>query len=428
MYRRQLSYCQFDFRCVSAKFSYRPPSIYFVSVSGDTHRYQLAPVNCENKRTQTSQFLVFGCVIILDKIVENNLLSCPLLRVCHGFDLPHQDDALPRPSENHYLNGKTLRMGSRGSKLALTQTENVRDLILNIYPQIKIEIQVIKTKGDKILDVALSKIGDKGLFTKELEVALMEDTIDLAVHSLKDMPTRMPPGLSLGAISIRHTSNDCLILHEKHAGKTLDQLPEGSVVGSSSLRRVAQLKRKFPSLVFKDIRGNLNTRLQKLDNGDYDGIILAVAGISRLGLEKRISQVIDEEVCHHAVGQGALGVQIRELDSHLRALLLNTIHHRPTQFSCEAERSFLRETEGGCQVPVGVTSYYDQDRTHLRLRGIVLSVDGSEAVEGEVTGSVKNSAEAIAIGKRLADDIKSRGGQEILQKVFATLSRNQQVA
>jgi len=202
-----------------------------------------------------------------------------------------------------------IRIGSRGSELALTQTKFVKAELEKVYPNLTFEIEVIKTKGDKILDVALSKIGDKGLFTKELEIALVEKTIDLAVHSLKDIPTHLPEGLTIGAICERHNTQDCLIVHEKHKDRTLATLPQGSIVGSSSLRRVSQLKRAYPQIVFKDVRGNLNTRLQKLDEGQYDALILAVAGISRLNLQHRIHEVISPDVCFYAVGQGALAIE-----------------------------------------------------------------------------------------------------------------------
>eukprot|EP01117_Protostelium_nocturnum_P010795 TRINITY_DN3891_c0_g2_i1.p1 TRINITY_DN3891_c0_g2~~TRINITY_DN3891_c0_g2_i1.p1 ORF type:complete len:336 (+),score=115.39 TRINITY_DN3891_c0_g2_i1:1082-2089(+) len=329
-------------------------------------------------------------------------------------------------SSNEYTEGKKiLRIASRGSALALVQTENVKQLLQNAHPSLQVEIKIIKTKGDINLVDPLAKIGDKGLFTKELEVSMLSNESDMAVHSLKDMPTRLPPGLTIGAITIRHESKDCLILHEKHKGKKdFSELEAGSVIGSSSLRRVAQLQRAFPHLIFKDVRGNLGTRLQKLDDGNYDGLILAVAGITRLGLQNRITYVIPETLCHHAVGQGALGIECREGDQQLFKLL-EEIHHLPTQLSCEAERSFLRETEGGCQVPVGVTTKYDEQSKVLSLNGIILSIGGSEAVEGESSAVVHNPKDAIDLGQQLAKKLKSEGGQAILEKVFKTLSREQ---
>jgi len=309
-------------------------------------------------------------------------------------------------------------IGSRGSKLALIQTEFVKEKLENELSKrgqtFKLEIKVIKSKGDKILDVALSKIGDKGLFTKELEVALQANEIDFAVHSLKDIPTHLPEGLVLGCITERHDVRDCLVIHPKHKNLNgLADLPIGSVIGSSSLRRIAQLKRSFPHLQFLDIRGNLNTRLQKLDEGDkYDGIILAVAGLTRLGMADRIHQILSLEISLHAVGQGALGIECR-LDDEELLEMLSIIHHESTAIRCAAERAFLRELEGGCQVPVGVaTTIHDNKVT---LLGIVLNLDGSRSVKGELTGEWKD---AEAIGKQLAQQCKDQGAESILNEVY----------
>jgi len=323
--------------------------------------------------------------------------------------------------EENKRSSNIIRIGSRGSQLALTQTYHVRDLLQEKYPNINFEVEVIKTKGDKILDVALSKIGDKGLFTKELEIALVENTIDFAVHSLKDIPTKLPEGLTVGAICKRHDVRDCLVVNEKNLSYNLSSLPQGSVIGSSSLRRVSQLKRAYPHLIFKDVRGNLNTRLQKLDEGQYDGIILAVAGLSRLHLQKRIHEIIPPQVCYYAVGQGALAIECRENDKYILDIL-SSIHHIETAASCTAERAFLRGVEGGCQIPVGVNCHVEGG--NIKLRGIVLNLSGSEAVTGEVIGDL-NDPESL--GMKLASTMKNNGAEKILQEVLSTIQRETKV-
>jgi len=315
----------------------------------------------------------------------------------------------------------SIIIGSRGSQLALIQTEYVKKVLQEQYPQLQFKIEVIKTKGDKILDVALSKIGDKGLFTKELENALVDNTIDFAVHSLKDIPTKLPEGLTIGAILKRHNTQDCLVVNQKHKHCTISTLPSGSIIGSSSLRRISQLKRAYPHLIFKDVRGNLNTRLQKLDSGEYDALILAVAGLSRLELKERIHEIISKDVCMYAVGQGALAVECRENDKELLKML-SSIHHQDTASCCIAERAFLRGVEGGCQIPVGVSS--SVEGSTLTLKGIVLNLSGSSSVNGELTGSI-NDAEKI--GFQLAQKLKSEGADKILQEVMSILEKEAEV-
>ena len=207
---------------------------------------------------------------------------------------------------------RTVRIASRKSQLALVQTHWVQGELQKHFPDITFEVQTMSTQGDNILDVALAKIGDKGLFTKELELGMLDRSSDIAVHSLKDLPTRLPEGLMLGCVSEREDPADALVVHENHKDKQLETLPPGAIIGTSSLRRLAQLRYHYPHLEFKDIRGNLNTRLQKLDNGEYDAIILAVAGLVRLDMSDRIHQVITPEISLHAVGQGALGIECRE--------------------------------------------------------------------------------------------------------------------
>ncbi|AFY69292.1 hydroxymethylbilane synthase [Thalassoporum mexicanum PCC 7367] len=308
---------------------------------------------------------------------------------------------------------RNIRIGSRKSQLALVQTHWVQQELQKAHQDRKFEVQTMSTQGDKILDVALAKIGDKGLFTKELELAMIEREVDFAVHSLKDLPTNLPEGLMLGVVTEREDPADALVVHEKHKDKKLETLPEGTIVGTSSLRRLAQLRHHFPHLTFKDIRGNLNTRLAKLDAGEYDAIILAVAGLKRLDMSDRIHQVIDPEISLHAVGQGALGIECRTGDEEVLGLL-STIAHYPTTQRCLAERSFLRELEGGCQVPIGVNSEIDGDR--LILKGIVATLDGVTLVKGEATGDI---TDPDAIGIDLANQLKAQGAQEILNEIIA---------
>ena len=312
---------------------------------------------------------------------------------------------------------RTIRIGSRKSQLALVQTYWVQEQLQKHFPDRHFEVQTMSTQGDKILDVALSKIGDKGLFTKELEVGMLHNEIDLAVHSLKDLPTRLPEGLVLGAVTERENPADALVVHEKHKDKQLETLPEGAVVGTSSLRRLAQLRYHYPHLAFKDIRGNLNTRLAKLDAGEYDALILAVAGLQRLGMGDRIHQAIPSEVSLHAVGQGALGIECRGDDAEVLELI-KAIEHIPTRDRCYAERAFLRDLEGGCQVPIGVNTQLDGDT--LTLSGIVASVDGKKLVKDTVTG---NANEAEKLGTELAQRMRQQGAQEILEEIFAQIER-----
>ncbi len=312
---------------------------------------------------------------------------------------------------------RTIRIGSRKSQLALVQTYWVQEQLQKHFPDRTFEVQTMSTQGDKILDVALAKIGDKGLFTKELEVAMLQHEIDLAVHSLKDLPTQLPEQLVLGVVTERENPADALVVHAKHQEKLIDTLPSGAVVGTSSLRRLAQLRHHFPHLAFKDIRGNVNTRLQKLDAGEYDAIILAVAGLHRLGMSDRIHQVIPAEISLHAVGQGALGIECRADDTEVLSLL-KAIEHVPTRDRALAERAFLRELEGGCQVPIGVNTHLSGDS--LTLTGIVASVDGKKLVKDTVTGAAQDAEQ---VGIELAQLLRQQGAQEILDEIFALVQR-----
>jgi hydroxymethylbilane synthase len=312
---------------------------------------------------------------------------------------------------------RTIRIGSRKSQLALVQSYWVQEQLQKCFPDISFEVHTMSTQGDKILDVALAKIGDKGLFTKELELGMIDNEIDFAVHSLKDLPTHLPEGLTLASITERENPADALVVHEKHKDKQIDTLPEGAVIGTSSLRRLAQLRHQFPHFVFKDVRGNLNTRMAKLDAGEYDALILAVAGLERLGMGDRIHQALPKEISLHAVGQGALGIECRTEDTELISLL-KAIEHPQTRDRCLAERAFLRELEGGCQVPIGVNTEIVGDV--LTLTGIVASVDGTKMVKDTVSG---NASEAEKVGIELAHLLRQQGAQEILEQIFTEIQR-----
>jgi hydroxymethylbilane synthase len=312
---------------------------------------------------------------------------------------------------------RTIRIGSRKSQLALVQTYWVQAELQKHFPDRAFEVETMSTQGDKILDVALAKIGDKGLFTKELEVGMVEGQIDLAVHSLKDLPTQLPEGLILGCVTERVDPADALVVNAKHRDRQLDALPQGSVIGTSSLRRLAQLRHHFPHLTFKDVRGNVNTRLAKLDAGEYDGIILAVAGLTRLNMNDRIHQIIPAEISLHAVGQGALGIECRDGDADVLAVI-QALEHAPTRDRCLAERAFLRELEGGCQVPIGVNTEIEGDR--LTLTGMVASLDGQQVLKDTIVGQ---ASKADALGRELAVQMRSAGAGEILAAIFAEIER-----
>ena len=308
-----------------------------------------------------------------------------------------------------------LRIASRRSQLAMVQTHWVRDELAKAHPGLEISIEAMATQGDQILDVALAKIGDKGLFTKELEAQMLVDRADIAVHSLKDLPTNLPAGLMLGCITEREDPADALVVQARHQDRTLATMPEGSVVGTSSLRRLAQLRHHFPHLVFKDVRGNVITRLEKLDAGEYDCLILAAAGLGRLGLGDRIHELIDPSISLHAVGQGALGIECRDGDAAVLEQI-KVLEHTPTARRCLAERAFLRELEGGCQVPIGVNTRFDADE--LVLTGMVASLDGVRLIRDEARGA---QTDPEAIGIALAHKLREQGAGEILEEIFATV-------
>jgi len=312
---------------------------------------------------------------------------------------------------------RTVRIGTRKSQLALVQTYWVKAELEKHFPNIEFEVEKMSTQGDKILDVPLAKIGDKGLFTKELEVGMLNNTTDFAVHSLKDLPTNLPEGLMLGCVSKRVDPADALVVNAKHQDKKLATFEEGSIIGTSSLRRLAQLRHHYPHLEFKDIRGNVNTRLAKLDAGEYDGIILAVAGLQRLDMSDRIHEIISSDVSLHAVGQGALGIECREGDEEILKII-KALEDEDSRDRTLAERSFLRELEGGCQVPIGVNTTIEGD--NLTVVGMVASLDGQQLLKDTVSGKKQNAEQ---LGKDLAGKLRDLGAGEILEKIFAEVGR-----
>ena len=305
-----------------------------------------------------------------------------------------------------------LRIASRRSQLAMVQTNWVKAELEKAHPGLTITVEAMATQGDKILDVALAKIGDKGLFTKELEAQMLVGRADIAVHSLKDLPTNLPEGLMLGCITEREDPADALVVNAKNANYRLDTLPEGAVVGTSSLRRLAQLRHHYPHLSFKDVRGNVITRLEKLDSGDYDCLILAAAGLERLGFGDRIHQIIPGDISLHAVGQGALGIECVEGKPEVLDII-KVLEHTTTSRRCLAERAFLRELEGGCQVPIGVNSQISNEE--LTLTGMVASLDGKRLIRDQASGS---AADPESIGIELAGKLKQQGAGDILKEIF----------
>lgn len=296
-------------------------------------------------------------------------------------------------------------IGTRGSKLALWQANYIADCLRKEYKHLTVELKHIMTTGDKILDVPLAKIGGKGLFTKELETEMLSGDIDLAVHSLKDMPTALPKGLTLAAITKRADPGDALISPKY---KTLAHLPEGAKVGTSSLRRKAQLLHVRPDLVISDLRGNVGTRLEKLETEGLDAIVLAAAGLKRLGLEGRITAILPKEICLPAVGQGALAIESRAADTEILNLLA-FLNDAATVNAATAERAFLKEVEGGCQVPVGV--YAAMDGTILTVEAIIAEIDGKKVIKDQISGS---PAESSTLGRALAQRMLAAGGRQIM--------------
>ena len=303
---------------------------------------------------------------------------------------------------------KIIRIGTRGSALAVWQAEWVRSQLLNLHPECHVELVKIKTTGDKILDVPLAQVGGKGLFVKEIETALLEGRVDHAVHSMKDMPAEVPPGLCIGVVPERENPLDVLISRNGHK---FEDLPKEARVGSSSLRRGAQLRHARPDITVHPLRGNLDTRLRKLETEGLDAIILAAAGVKRLGLEDRITEYIPETLMLPAIGQGALSIETREDEDSRR--LVSPIDHRQTRLAVESERAFLGRLEGGCQVPIAAKANLIEDR--IELTGLVAEVDGSVLIREDIAGPVDEHKE---LGVELANRLLKKGGREILENIL----------
>lgn len=303
-----------------------------------------------------------------------------------------------------------IKAGTRGSELALWQTNWVCGRLKELRPGLEIEIKIIKTQGDKILDVSLSKIGDKGLFTKAIEDALLGGEIDFAVHSLKDLPTSLPEGLGIAAVPERETRQDAFISNKYNS---LNELPAGAKVATGSLRRKCQLLNLNPGLDIIDIRGNVNTRLKKFEENGYDGLILAYAGLKRLGLEKYVKEIISEDTMLPAVSQGALAIESRINDAGTNGIL-KLLDHEETRKCVEAERAFLHALEGGCQIPIGV--YTASEKGKIHIKGMVGSIDGKEVIKAELTSDMNEPAKA---GKELGKIILDKGGKKILDEIRA---------
>ena len=306
-----------------------------------------------------------------------------------------------------------VRIATRKSPLALWQAEYVKQQLLAHHPQLQVELIALSTRGDKLLDTSLAKVGGKGLFVKELEIALLEGEADIAVHSMKDVPMEFPDGLALAVICEREDPLDAFVSNNY---QHLDQLPAGALVGTSSLRRQSQVRAQFPDLQIKDLRGNVNTRLAKLDQGEYDALILASAGLIRLDMHQRIASRLEAELCLPAGGQGAVGIECRAEDKAIQALL-DPLHHPQSAFCVLAERAMNRRLQGGCQVPIGCYAQLQSSGDRLNLRGLVASVDGQTMLKADIQGAVED---AERLGEMLADKLLSMGAGEILTSVYGS--------
>ena len=304
-----------------------------------------------------------------------------------------------------------VRIATRGSKLALWQANHVKAGLEKANPGLEVELLVLKTKGDKILDVALAKVGGKGLFVKEIEEALLDGRADIAVHSMKDVPTELPPELELAATDRREDVRDALFTREASG---LDDLPEGARIGTSSLRRQAQLLHHRPDFEIVSIRGNVDTRLRKLQDENLDAVVLAAAGVRRLGYADRITEYLPVSVSLPATCQGSLGIEIRREDEGTRKLI-EIFRHHPTEVAVTAERAFLKKLEGGCQVPIAGLAVAAEGR--VRMEGLVGTVDGSRIIREEMEGPEEDAGK---IGVALAEVIIGKGGGEILREVYGT--------
>ncbi len=307
------------------------------------------------------------------------------------------------------MNSTPIRIATRQSPLALWQAEFVKASLIRLHPDLEVKLVPMVTKGDIILDTPLAKVGGKGLFVKELEQAMLNGHADLAVHSMKDVPVEFPEGLGLVTICVREDPRDAFVSNHY---ENIDALPKGAVVGTSSLRRQCQLREARPDLIVKDLRGNVGTRLGKLDNGEYDAIILASAGLKRLNLHDRIQTEITPEQMLPAVGQGAVGIECRLDDERLRTLLA-PLADPDTTSRVLCERAMNNRLQGGCQVPIG--SYAEIVRGQIHLRALVGEPDGSEIIRGEISGKIED---AERLGQILADELLSRGAREILERLY----------
>ena len=316
---------------------------------------------------------------------------------------------------------KKISIGTRGSKLALWQAEWIKSELKKHYPYLEIELNRIKTTGDKILDVPLAKVGGKGLFVKEIEEALLRHEVDIAVHSMKDVPTEFPEGLYLAVVCKREDPRDALIISEKlkvKSGKRnikslLYSLPKCTRIGTSSLRRSCQLLNIRPDLKIEQLRGNLDTRLRKLDEGQFDAVILATAGVKRLGLKNRITEILPFKISLPAIGQGAIGIECRIDDEFIRNLIA-PLNHPETSLCVKTERAFLKRLGGGCQVPIA--AYAKLDNGRLKMDALVGSITGERLIKGHIEGL---PVHVEHLGIKLAEDILSRGAKEILDEVYS---------
>lgn len=304
---------------------------------------------------------------------------------------------------------RKIVIGTRGSKLALWQTEFVKGKLSQIFPELEFEIRIIKTKGDKILDSPLSKIGDKGIFTREIEVQLLNREIDIAVHSLKDLPTKLPDGLIIGAVTEREDVRDVLI--SKNNLK-LTELPQNSIIATGSLRRKAQLLHLRSDFQFVDLRGNIDTRFKKFDESNWNGMVLAYAGVKRMNYTDRVSEIISTDFILPAVGQGAIAVEIRESDEKIFELV-RKINHQETELATRAERALLKYLEGGCQIPIGAFAFVSNGK--IKLSAMVSNFDGSFLVRDSIEDDVNENVEEL--GFKLAEKLLEQGASKILDEI-----------
>lgn len=303
-----------------------------------------------------------------------------------------------------------LRIATRKSPLALWQAHYVSNMLQHHHPELKVELVTMVTQGDKILDTPLAKVGGKGLFVKELEVGMLEGRADIAVHSMKDVPVEFPTGLHLAAICEREDPRDAFVSNNF---SSLDDLPQGARLGTSSLRRQSQIAAFRPDLKIIDLRGNVNTRLKKLDDGEYDAIILAAAGLKRLEFEDRITQYIGTDICLPAIGQGAVGIECRNDDARVHNLIA-PLNDYKTQIRVKTERAMNERLQGGCQVPIA--GYAEFEKGLIMMRGLVGQVDGKKIIRGDIAGPADSAEE---LGVVLAEDLLSRGADKILNELYA---------